>query len=68
MSKSIKVEDKTYQRLERLIVHRETFNMVIVRLLRVYDILSDVSKVLGPNHYSKEFKHGPEQIRDLQER
>jgi len=51
LGKTIKVEDEVYQRLERLIVHRETFSHVIERLLKLYDMMSDVSTALGPSHY-----------------
>lgn len=51
MSKTIKVDDEVYRRLERLIVHRETFSHVIERLLKLYDTMSDVTTALGPAHY-----------------
>lgn len=53
MSKTIKVEDKVYERLDRMIIHRETFSHVIERLLKVWDKMSEVSNTLGPSHYLK---------------
>lgn len=54
MSKTIKVDDQVYDRLEALIIHRETFGHVIERLLHLYDVMDEVSKALGPAHYLKE--------------
>ena len=53
MGKTIRVEDETYEDLEKLILHRETFNNVIQRLLKVYHTLSEVSVILGPGHFLK---------------
>lgn len=54
MPKTIKVNDQVYDRLEALIIHRETFGHVIERLLKLYDVMDEVSKALGPAHYLKE--------------
>ena len=51
MSKSIKVDDKVYERLVELTIHRETFNHVIERLLRLWDMMHNVTEILGPSHY-----------------
>ena len=56
MGKTIRVEDETYEDLEKLIIHRETFNNVIQRLLKVYHTLSEVSVILGPEHWLKSEK------------
>ncbi len=47
MSKTIKVEDKVYHRLDELREKRETFSEVVQRLLELHVMLTDVSKVLG---------------------
>jgi len=56
MSKTIKVEDKVYHRLDELREKRETFSEVIQRLLDLHVMLTDVSKVLGPSHYLHDVK------------
>ena len=54
MSKTIRLEETTYRKLEAMLRLRETFNEAVVRLLRVYDTLFSVSETLGPSHYLKE--------------
>jgi len=54
MSKTIRVDDQIYDRLERLIIHRETFSHVIERLLKLYDTMTEVKETLGPSHYIME--------------
>jgi len=68
MSKTIKVEDRVYDRLEEIREKRETFSEAVERLLKVYDTIKTVSDTLGPSHYLKDFKHGPEKIQELQVR
>ncbi|MBA7699768.1 hypothetical protein ES703_108471 [subsurface metagenome] len=63
MSKTIKVEDKVYHRLDELREKRETFSEVVQRLLDLHVMLTDVSKVLGPGHYL----HDVKQYRENQE-
>jgi len=53
MSKTIKLQDKTYYRLEEVREKRETFSQAIDRLLNLHDAMSDVSKTLGPSHHLK---------------
>jgi len=54
LSKTIKLDDQVYERLEKLIIHRETFSHVVERLLRLYDTMTEVKETLGPNHYLME--------------
>ena len=54
MSKAIKVDEQVYARLEELRDWKETFSQVIVRLLKVYDVLYTVRDVLGPGHFLRE--------------
>ena len=54
MSKTIKVEDQVYDRLEEIREKRETFSECVERLLKVYDTIKTVSDTLGPSHYLKE--------------
>ncbi len=54
MPKTIKVEDRVYDKLVSLLEPRETFSQVVERLLRVYATIKDVSDALGPGHYLKE--------------
>lgn len=54
MSKTIKLQDGTYHRLEAVREKRETFSQAIDRLLDLHTMLDDVSKTLGPSHYLKE--------------
>lgn len=68
MVKTIKLSDETYQKLEELREKRDTFDMTVKRLLKVFEALHDVSETLGPSHYLKEVQHGPEKTRDLQVR
>lgn len=54
MSKTIRVDNPVYDRLEKLIIHRETFSHVIERLLKLYDTMTEVKETLGPSHYIME--------------
>ena len=54
MSKTIWLKDETYNKLEALREKRETFGEVVERLIKVYDVIWDVSEALGPGHYLKE--------------
>lgn len=68
MSKTIRLEDGVYIALDAIREKRETFSETVERLIRVYVTIKDVSDILGPSHYLKQFAHGPEEIRDLQVR
>lgn len=68
MSKTIKVDDQVYERLDGLIVHRETFSHVIQRLLKVYDIVSKIDDTLGPSHYLREHPLGGKTIEETSDR
>ena len=50
MSRSIKVTDGVYNRLEDIMEVRESFSQVIERLLRIRDQVSSVRDTLGPAH------------------
>jgi len=52
-NKTIRVDQETYDRLDKKLVHRETFNHVIKRLLDLHDTMTDVSGSLGPSHFQK---------------
>ncbi len=54
MSKQIRVSDPTYLRLESVREKRETFSMVIDRLLEVYLQIKNIKDTLGPSHYLME--------------
>lgn len=54
MSKAIKLQDRTYHRLEEVQEKKETFSQAIDRLLDLYTMMSDVSSTLGPSHLLKE--------------
>jgi len=54
LSKTIKVEDRVYNRLEEIREKRETFSEAVERLLKVYDTIKTVSDTLGPSHYLME--------------
>lgn len=54
MSKTIKLENKTYHRLEEVREKRETFSQAVERLLDLFAKMSDVSRTLGPSHFLKE--------------
>lgn len=56
MSKTIRVSDQTYQALEGILAPRETFNEVILRILKVYQQMRTVSDSLGAGHYLKREK------------
>jgi len=53
LSKGIKVSDEVYNRLDKKLVHRETFSHLIERLLNLHDTITDISDTLGPSHYLK---------------
>lgn len=57
MSKTIWLKEETYQRLDRLRGHRETFNEVVERLLRIYAAISAASVLTGRD--SKEVPNVP---------
>lgn len=54
MSKTIKLENKTYHWLDDIRKKRETFSQAVERLLDLHAAMSDVSKTLGPSHFLKE--------------
>lgn len=51
MSKTIRLEDEVYERLDKKLIHRETFTHLVKRLLDLHDTMSDVSNTLGPEHF-----------------
>jgi len=53
MSKTIKLQDETYHRLEEIQEKKETFSQAIDRLLDLYIMMDNVSKTLGPSHLLK---------------
>ena len=56
MSKTIKLDDQVYQKLDELREKRETFSEVVQRLLDLHLMLTDVTKALGPGHYLHDVK------------
>jgi len=60
LARVIKVSDEVYGQLDGLKLRRETFSEVVERLIKVYDIIWDISEALGPGHYLK--KQPPEQL------
>jgi len=54
MSKTIRVDDNVYERLQGLQGPRETYNQVIDRCLSTVEAIKGVSDILGPSHYLKE--------------
>lgn len=68
MSKTIKLEDQVYYRLEELRAKRETFSQAVARVLRVVSKVEDVTTILYPGDAGREYQHGPEKTRDLQVR
>ena len=53
MSKTIRLEDQVYLRLDSIRGKRETFSETVERIIRVYVTIKDVSDTLGPGHYLK---------------
>jgi len=51
--KTLRVTKEVYDKLDKKLVHRETFSHLIKRLLDLHDTMTDVSGTLGPNHYLK---------------
>lgn len=58
MSKTIKLQNGTYHRLEEVREKRETFSGAIDRLLDLHTMMGDVSKTLGPSHHLRERPEG----------
>jgi predicted CopG family antitoxin len=56
MSKTIKVDDEVYRKLDEERQKGETFCQVVAWLLRVAGQLKEVTKVLGPGHYLHDVK------------
>ena len=62
MSKTIKLENSIYHRLEEVRKKRETFSEAVDRLLGVYETLMSVKTTLGPSHYLNEKPGGDKKI------
>jgi len=54
MSKTIRVDDQVYLRLQRLQGPRETYSEVIERCLSIVEAFKGLSDTLGPSHYLME--------------
>jgi len=54
MSKTIKLLNNTYHRLEAVREKRETFSQAVDRLMDLFTMMGDVSKTLGPSHHLQE--------------
>lgn len=54
MTHCVKLSDKTYNRLRELQGPRETYDMVIGRLIFIRDTIATVGDTLGPSHYLRE--------------
>ncbi len=63
MSKTIKLDDQVYVKLDEERQKGETFSQVVAWLLRVAGQLKEVSRTLGPGHYL----HDVKQYRENQE-
>ena len=68
MSKTIKLDDQVYERLEAIRGKGETFSQALERCLSVVEAWKIVWSDFSRATTSGEFKHGPERIRDLQVR
>jgi len=53
MSKTIKLNEGTYNDLDELREKRETFDEVVARVLRVHRTVQGLSDSLGDHHYLK---------------
>jgi predicted CopG family antitoxin len=62
MSKTIKVENEVYQKLDEERQKGETFSQVVAWLLRVAGQLKEVTKALGPGHYLHDVKKYQENV------
>jgi hypothetical protein len=49
--KQIKLHKDTYDRLDRIRVKGESFDNVTGRLLKMYEQLEDMARILGPHHW-----------------
>jgi len=49
--KTIWLRPETKERLEQIREKGETFDEVVLRLIKVYDTIKTVSDTLGPSHY-----------------
>ena len=58
MSKTIRLEDRVYVKLDAIREKRETFSEAVARLIVVYTTIKGVSVTLGPSHYLKEHPLG----------
>lgn len=46
--KSIRITKEVYDRLDKLLIHRETFGHLIKRLLDLYDTINGAASIIGP--------------------
>jgi len=51
MSKTIKIEDKVYQKLDEIRGKRETFSQVVERLLTIREGLAGIGTLLNLGHF-----------------
>ncbi|GAI53177.1 unnamed protein product [marine sediment metagenome] len=63
MSKTIKVDDQVYQKLDEEREKGETFSQVVAWLLRLAGKLKEVSKLLEPGHYLHDVKAYQENVK-----
>ena len=68
MSKTIKLEDEVYDRLENFRDKRETYSQAVERLLELPTRIKELGSILEGQAKNPEFKHGPEKIQGLQVR
>lgn len=68
MSKTIKLENQVYFKLDSLRGKRETFSEVVAKLLTTKEGFDTMFQLWYGSRAESEFKHGPERIRDLQVR
>lgn len=54
MSKTIRVSDEVYYRIQALQAPRETVGQVIDRCLSTVEAIKGVKDILGPSHYLRE--------------
>lgn len=54
MSKMIRIDEKVYDQLDSIRDWKESFSLVIARLLKVYKTIYEIREILGPGHYLME--------------
>ena len=66
--KTIWLSPGTKEQLDKIRDKGETFNAVVERLLKLYVMMSEASKTLGPSHYLKDVEKYFQNVELIRER